>query len=483
LSVTYYLAIDAGTTGVRAIVFAHDGTARGASYRELRMSYPRPGWVEQDPEELWASTLAVVGEALKAARCDVAEVAAVGVANQRASAVAWDAKTLRALGPMIVWQDVRTAERCIDLGNRGFFVTPNTSATKFEWLVRNVPAAAEAAASDRLRLGTPDSFLCAKLTGGRHASDHSNASTTGIYAHMEHAWDGALLEALELQPSWMPELVDSSGVIGAAHGAIVGSNAPLASMAGDQQASLYGLGCRAAGQTKCSYGTAAMVDANTGAAIMMGGPGSYPLVAWSVGGEISYCVEGTVITAGAAIQWLRDGLGVIASAAEVSALAETVGDAGGVWVVPAFQGLGTPHSVSGARALVGGLSRGSTRAHVARAFLEGIAHRVTDAAECVWEACERPSALRVDGGASESDTLLQMQADLLGMPVERSSVREGAALGAAALAANAVRPGEAEALASWRPRRVFEPRASAAEREERRATWKRRLALAAQETA
>jgi glycerol kinase len=478
-----YLAIDAGTTGVRAIVFGADGAQGGAAYRELRMQYPQPGWVEQDPEELWASTQAVIADALRAAHADAREIAAIGIANQRASAVAWDAKTLRALAPMIVWQDVRTAERCLELGNQGFFVTPNTTATKLEWIVRHVPAAAAAAASGRLRLGTPDSFLCAKLTGGRHVTDHSNASTTGLYAHMDHAWDGALLDALEVRSAWMPELVDSSGVVGSADERILAGAGPVAALSGDQQASLYGLGCHAAGQTKCSYGTAAMVDANTGAAIMMGGPGSYPLVAWSVNGEIAYCVEGTVITAGAAVQWLRDGLGVITSAAEVTALAATIADSGGVWVVPAFQGLGTPLSVSGARALVGGLSRGSTRAHVARAFLEGIAERVTDAAECVWEACERPAALRVDGGASESDVLLQMQADLLGIAVERSAVRDGAALGAAALAARAVRSNESETLAAWRPQRVFEPRIDPAEREARRATWTRRVALAAQETA
>jgi glycerol kinase len=300
---------------------------------------------------------------------------------------------------------------------------------------------------------------------------------------MDRCWDGALLGALALDAGTMPELVDSSALLASADESTIGARVPIAALAGDQQASLYGLGCHAAGQTKCSYGTAAMVDANTGEAIMMGGPGSYPLVAWGVNGALSYCVEGTVITAGAAIQWLRDGIGVIADAAEVAALAGSVSDSGGVWVVPAFQGLGTPIAASGARALVGGLSRGSTRAHLARAFVEGIAQRVTDAAECVWEACERPPALRVDGGASANDLLLQLQADLLGIRVERSPVRDGAALGAAALAARAVDMAAKDAgLAPWQPDSVFEPRISVTEREERRAVWKRRLALAAQES-
>jgi glycerol kinase len=478
------LAIDAGTTGVRAIVFARDGAIRASAYRELTMLYPRPGWVEQDAEDLWSRTLAVIGEALSTARIAPTALSAIGITNQRASAVAWDASSLRALAPMIVWQDVRTAERCIELGNEGFFVTPNTSATKFEWIARHVPAAAEAGAGKRLRFGTPDAFLCAKLSGGRHVSDHSNASTTGMYAHMERRWDTALVEALELDSRALPELVDSSARLADSDAGAIGARIPIAALAGDQQASLYGLQCIEAGQTKCSYGTAAMVDANTGPAIMMGGPGSYPLVAWSIDGAITYCVEGTVITAGAAVQWLRDGLGLIASAADVGALAASVPDTGGVWVVPAFQGLGTPVGSSTARALVGGLSRGSTRAHVARAFLEGIAQRATDAAECVWEACERPPVLRVDGGASANDLLLQLQADLLGVPVERSSVRDGAALGAAALAARAVdAAGEHGALATWRPDKVFEPRVSGAQRDERRAVWKRRLALAAQESA
>jgi glycerol kinase len=476
---SHLLSIDAGTTGVRAIVFARDGSIRGSSYRELVMDYPRPGWVEQDAEDLWSRTTAVVREALSMAKCAPSDIGAIGITNQRASAVAWDASTLRAVAPMIVWQDVRTADRCVELGERGFFVTPNTSATKFEWIARNVAAAGQAASAGRLRFGTPDSFLCAKLSGGRHVSDHSNASTTGLYAHMERRWDAALLAALALDERAMPELVESSAVLAESDEATFGARVPIAALAGDQQASLYGLRCREPGQTKCSYGTAAMVDVNTGEAIMMGGPGSYPLVAWGVAGALTYCVEGTVITAGAAIQWLRDGLGVITTAAEVTALAESVRDCAGVWVVPAFQGLGTPIGASGARALVGGLSRGSTRAHVARAFLEGIAQRVTDAAECVWEACERPSALRADGGASANDQLLQLQADLLGIRVERSPVRDGAALGAAALAARAV-GSASDDFAPWRPDRIFEPTIRDAERIERRAAWKRRLALAAE---
>jgi glycerol kinase len=463
------LAIDAGTTGVRAIVFGDDGQVVGAAYRELLMLYPQPGWVEQDPEDLWLRTKTVIAEAISNAGCEPGHIVAVGVANQRSSAVAWDCATLLPLARMLVWQDTRTADRCAQLGHQGFFVTPNMAVTKFEWILQNVPAARAAAAAGRLRCGTPDAYLCAKLSGGCHATDYSNAATTGLYSHLERTWDATLMASIGIDHGTLPTIVDSSSTIATTDAAVVGFAVPIAALCGDQQSSLYGLGCRVPGSTKCSYGTAAMVDANSGSAITMGGPGTYPLVAWSIAGELTYCVEGTVVTAGAAVQWLRDGLAVIAEASELSALAASVPDSGGVWAIPAFQGLGTPFAAATVRASIGGLSRGSTRAHLARAFLDGIAQRVTDVAASVWESGQRPSALRADGGASANDTLMQMQADLLGMPVERSSIREGAALGVAMLARRAI--GDDIDDAPWSPDRAFEPRISDAERQERREAW------------
>ncbi len=470
------LAIDAGTTGVRAVVYDERATPVATAYRELAMSYPRPGWVEQDASLLWKRTREAIAAALEAADLAPVDTGAIGITNQRASVVAWDANTLEPLCPMIVWQDVRTAERCRELGEQGLFITVNMAASKLEWIVKHVDRAREAAARGTLRVGTPDSFLCARLSNGAHATDHSNASTTGFYAHFERRWDANTLAALDIDAGILPAIVETAGVVAETDSEAFGARVPLAALCGDQQAALYGLGCLEPGATKCTYGTAAMVDANSGDQIAIGAPGTYPLVAWSIDGKTTFCVEGNVITAGAAVQWLRDTLGLIADAGEITALAGAVEDSGGVWVVPAFQGLGTPFAATAARATIGGLSRASTRAHIARAVLEGIAQRVVDAAEAVWQAGAKPAVLRVDGGASANDVLLQMQADLLGMPVERSAARDGAALGAALLAARATKIWPDDAIA-WRPDAVFEPKIDDCEREARRAAWRRRIEL------
>jgi glycerol kinase len=482
--VGHVLAIDAGSTGVRAVIVAPDGRAVAAAYRELTVAFPHPGWVEQDAEELWTATRGVVADAIEKAALRPGSLAAIGIANQRSSIMAWDANGVEPLSPIIGWQDMRGAARAEELSAQGFYVTPLMAVTKAEWILRNLPAAASAAAAGRLRFGTPNSWLCARLTGGLHATDHANASATGLYAYLEGTWDSALLDALSIQPACMPALVDSSGVVGHTIEEAIGAAVPLAAMSGDQQASLFGLGCTERGQTKCSYGTSAMVDANSASDIAIGGPGTYPLVAWTMGGTTTYCIEGNVVTAGAAVQWLRDGAGFVTEAADTAALAESVPDSAGVWAVPAFQGIGTPIGESGARAVIGGLSRGSTRAHIVRAVLEGVAQRVADAAETVWEAGARPAALRADGGASANDFLMQTQADLLGLPVERSAEHDGAALGAARLAAIAVGAWDGADLASsWTPQRVFEPVLGEDARQTSRAIWKRRLHLAAGELA
>ena len=475
------LALDAGTTGVRAIVFDTGGSARASAYRELETVYPEPGRCEQDLDGVWTRTREVIDEALGRAGVAAADVAALGIANQRSSVGAWESETLQPVSPMLTWQDSRGRRRADELQAEGFFVTANVAVTKAEWIVKNVPDAARLAASGKLRLGGVESWLVARLTGGRHVTDHSNASATGFYAHFEGGWEKNLLAKTGVPESAVPELVDSSGTVASTDPAAFGAAVPLAGICGDQQASLFGLGCFDAGTTKCSYGTSAMVDTVCGDSLALGGANTYPLVAWKIGERVTWAIEGSVITAGAAVQWLRDGLGVLGDAAESAAVAASMPDSGGAWAVPAFEGIGTPLAVPAARATIGGISRGTTRAHVVRAVLEGIAHRVADAAEAVWHDGPRPDALRADGGASRNDLLMQMQADFLGMPVECAAETDGSALGAAMLAAEGAGLEEARAARAWRPARRFEPSWTQARREEARANWARRIALVAGE--
>ncbi len=464
------LAIDAGSTGVRAALFDGRGASIASAYQELAIRFPKAGWVEQDAEAVWAATAAVAAKAIEGAGRQV-RIDAVAIANQRASVVAWDGKTLEALSPLISWQDVRARERCRELQAQGLFVTPNLAVTKLEWILRHIPAARSAAARGRLRFGTLDSWLAAKWASGLHVTDHANASATGLYAHLTRGWDEQVLAAIGVDRRWLPEIVDSAGIVGSVTSGAPAAGAPLAAICGDQQASLFGLGCWARGQAKCSYGTAAMVDLNSGGEIAIGGAGTYPLVGWSLAGQATYCIEGSVITAGAAVQWLRDGLGLIEQVADSDRLAREAPEGGEVWAVPAFQGLGTPWVSSESRALIGGLSRASTGADVARAVLEGVAHRVADVAEAVWQGSRAASALRVDGGASRNDFLMQRQADFLGLPVERGAESDGAALGVAALAARVL----GEEWDVWRLERAFEPSLSDEERERERKRWRRRV--------
>ncbi len=473
----YVMGIDAGTTGVRALVFDERGHAVSTAYREIHSSYPRPQWMEQDPLEVWTSTRAVIGEAIAAASATPADVAAVGITNQRSSIVAWDGPTGKPLSRMLIWQDTRTAERCRELQDQGLYITPMMAASKAEWIVRNLPEAREAREQGRLRLGTPNAFLAACLCGDINVSDHGNASPTGLYSYFEHAWDPAPLAALGLDTGVLPKLVDSSGEIARTRPDAFGAEVALAGMAGDQQASLFGLGCIEMSQAKCSYGTSAMITMNSGESVAFGGTGTYPIVAWRFGGRTVFSLEGQVVTAGAAVQWLRDGIGVVSDAAESAALAEGAGSTGGVWAVPAFQGLGTPMMQAEAKAMIGGLSRGSTRGQIVRAVLEGIAQRVADVAESIAEGVSAPTILRADGGASRNDFLMQAQADFLGVPVERSSFADGAALGAARLAGCGVGVWPQEMTHHFEIERTFEPAISADERQSRRAQWKKRLAL------
>ena len=475
---SHVLAIDEGGTGVRAHVFDHDGRQAATAYAEIALAYPRPGWVEHDPEAIWAHTESVVDAALGAAGIAAGDLGGIGIANQRASIVVWDADSGRPIYPAISWQDLRTATHCAELGTRGFLFNPMQSATKFAWILREVPGARARARAGGLRFGTLDTWLGWRLSAGAvYVTDPSNASCTGLYDYVGNRWDEALLETLGLPAVSMPAIVPTSAVAGTSAPGLLGAAVPLAARAGDQQAAVFGQLRHQPGMTKITYGTAAMMDLNVGRSLRLSPHGAFPLVLWQLGEVLTYCLEASVITAGAAIQWLRDGLGIIRDPAECGPLAESVPDSAGVWCVPAFQGLGTPYLDERARAQLGGLSRGAGRAHVVRAVLEGIAARCCELLE-VLRADAAPAeidVLRVDGGAARCDFLLQCQADLAGIPLERAEVLDAASLGAAYLAglATGFWHDTAELAAVWRRDRVFEPRVGADERAERLARWHR----------
>lgn len=473
----HVLALDEGTTGVRAAVLDGRGAIRAEAYREVSASFPRPGWVEQDAAGLWAATLEMARRALAEAGLRAADLAAVGITNQRGSAVLFR-RSGEPLGPVLGWQDQRTTERCAELLGQGLFVLPMTAATKLEWLVREhgrgVPPA-------ELRCGTIDTWLASCLTDHEiQASDHSNLSSSGLYDLVAGGWDDRALEILALDRAWLPAIVETAAVVGETAEVALGARVSLASLSGDQHAAMYAEACLEAGAVKLTIGTSGMMQIHAGGEIGTPGPGAYPLVLWSLDGRRSFCHEGATITAGAAAQWLRDGLGLVANLAEIEGLARSVPSSEGVWAVPAFQGLGTPHLDIQARALIGGLSRGATRAHVARAVLEGVAWRAAEVFDALTANLpERPERIRVDGGASANDLLLELLADAAGVAVERSAVREAAVLGAGLLAGRAVGLWtDADVARAWRRDRTFEPRTSEDERLARREAWSRRVALA-----
>ncbi len=475
------LAIDEGTTGVRAMVFDEHSVLVGAAYEEVGAAFPRPGWMEQDPLALWAATQRVIGAALRAAGRRPSEIAAIGVATQRATTIVWERASGRPIYPAISWQDTRTAGRVAELLEQGVFTNSMASSTKLEWILR-APAARGRNARE-LCFGTVDSWLVWQLSGGRiHVTDHSNASCTGLYDFPGGGWDAAVLDRIGLPDAVLPAIVPSSHHYGEADAAAFGSAVPLAGIAGDQQAAMFGeLGVEC-GAVKVTFGTSAMLDVNTGEFPVLSLNGAYPLILWGLGGERRCCLEGSVMTAGAAVQWLRDGLGVIASPADCGALAASVPDSGGVWAVPALQGLGTPYMDPGGRAVIGGVSRGTTRAHIARAVLEGIAYRTREALDVLLRdaQAERPERLRVDGGMAANDVFLHCLADALGSPVERPETVQATALGAAYLAGMGVGVWSSidDVRHAWRTGGVFEPRCSADERETRFAAWQEVIAAA-----
>jgi glycerol kinase len=485
------LAIDQGTTGSTALLLDARGAVTARGYAELPQHFPRPGWVEHDGEEIWASVRAAVGRALRAAGGRT-RLAAIGITNQRETTLLWSRRTGRPVARAIGWQDRRTSERCARLRREGFAAEarrrtglvpdPYFSATKLEWLLREDRARAARARRGELAFGTVDAWLLWKLTGGAvHATDPTNASRTLLFNLRGRRWDDALLERFGVPRGVLPEVRASSGIFGKTRATgFLPDGIPIAGIAGDQQAALFGQGCVAPGQSKNTYGTGAFLLLHTGARPVLSRAGLLTTIACGPRGEPAYALEGSAFIAGAAIQWLRDGLGILARAAESEALAASVPDAGGVVLVPAFVGLGAPYWRPDVRGALLGLTRGTTRAHVARATLEALAFQSRDLVEAMArDAGRRVRALRVDGGAAANDLLMQYQADLLGVPVERPTVIETTALGAGLLAglATGFWSSPAGLARARRVERRFRPRRDRAWREAEYGRWKRAVAM------
>ncbi|MBO0836882.1 MAG: glycerol kinase GlpK [Actinobacteria bacterium] len=476
------LAIDAGTTGVTALVVTADGGVAGRGYQEFRQYFPQPGWVEHLPVGIWRATLAACAQALAAAGSPA--IASVGITNQRETAVIWDRATLTAPRRAIVWQDRRTAALCDQLradGHEprvaaltGLRIDPYFTATKLTWLAQHEPAVWAGVRDGSLAVGTVDAYLVARLTSGRrHITDASNASRTLLFDLEAGQWSAELCELFSVPPHALPEVVPSTGVVGHTDpDAFLGLSAPIAGIAGDQQAALFGQVCFEPGAAKCTYGTGSFVLVNTGSQVVRSEAGLLTTVAWlDSSGALTYALEGSVFVTGAAIQWLRDGLGLLENAGQSESLAATVPDSGGVVFVPALTGLGAPDWDPDARGAIFGLTRGTTRAHLIRAALEAIAFEVRDVIDVMaantsavlagdaGDAGAEGQALRADGGASTNDLLMQLQADQIQRPVERPVVAETTGLGAAFLAglATGVWSSRAELASTWQLDRRFTP--------------------------
>jgi glycerol kinase len=474
---SHVLAIDAGTTGVTALVLDGEGSVLAKGYREFPQSFPRLGWVEHDPDDWWDALLASSADALGASGVEPSGLAAIGLTNQRETTALWDRETLRPVHPAIVWQDRRTAGLCEALRGEGWeerirdrtglVIDPYFSGTKLAWLLDNVEGAREDADRTRLAFGTVDSYVLARLTAGRvHATDRTNASRTMLFDIHDLAWDGEILDRLRIPRSVLPEVRPSSTRFGLTDPqAFLGVSIPISGLAGDQQAALFGQACFQPGQTKNTYGTGSFVLMNTGNRPARSRSGLITTMACGVGEEPVYALEGSIFVTGAAIQWLRDGLNLIGHAGEAGPLAASVPDAGGAYFVPALTGLGAPWWDPYARGTIIGLTRGTTRNHLVRAAVEAMAYQTRDVVAAMQADAELPLIeMKADGGASVMDVLLQFQADLLGVPVVRPVVPETTALGAAYLAglAEGVWP-DLDAISTyWQAERTFEPHGGAA---------------------
>ena len=471
------LALDQGTTSSRAVLVDAEGRIVASAQRELTQHFPQPGWVEQDAGEIWATQRDTAQDVLAKAGlgsdgAGLERVAAIGITNQRETTIVWDRATGEPVAPAIVWQDRRTADACEELRRAGsgplvrrttgLLLDPYFSATKLRWILDSVPDAMARARAGELAFGTVDSWLIWQLTRGRrHVTDASNASRTLLYDIGRGDWDDELLDVFGVPRAVLPEVCDSSGVVGESDAEVFGAAIPIAGLAGDQQAALFGQACTRPGLTKVTYGTGCFLLMHSGDEPVTAPDGLLTTVALQRGGRRTYAIEGSVFIGGAVVQWLRDGLGVAGDAAQIAALAESVGSSAGVYFVPALTGLGAPHWDPQARGAIFGITRGTTAAHVARAALEGVAFQVNDLVAAIVEGCHlKPREVRADGGASRGDLLLQTQADLLDVPVLRAAQPESTALGAAYLAGLAVGlwRDEAEVGELWRAARRFEPR-------------------------
>ncbi len=482
---SFILSLDQGTTSSRAIVFDHAGAICATAQKEIQQIFPQTGWVEHDPREIWSSQIEVARSALARAGLKAGDLAAIGITNQRETTVLWDRKTGEPIHNAIVWQDRRTAGFCDELKRAGheelihrkagLVIDAYFSGSKLRWLLDHVPGARERARHGELAFGTVDSWLLWNLTGGAlHVTDPSNASRTMLFNIQTSTWDEELLRVLEVPREVLPEVRSSSEGYGETAAGLFEVPVPIAGVAGDQQAALFGQNCFSRGLAKNTFGTGCFMLMNIGEQPAPSRHRLLSTVAWKTQGRTEYALEGSVFIGGAVVQWLRDGLGLIRSSGEIEALAASVPDCGGVYLVPAFAGLGAPHWDQYARGTITGLTRGTTAAHLARAALEGIAFQVADVLDVMKEDSGIGlSELRVDGGAARNNLLMQFQADILRVPILRPKIVETTALGAAYLAGLAVGfwKDRAEVQRSWEAERVFEPKQSADQAAYRRSRW------------
>jgi glycerol kinase len=483
----YILALDQGTTSSRTIVFDQSGTVVASAQQEFRQIFPKPGWVEHDAREIWATQSHTATEAIRKAGVTGSDIAGIGITNQRETTLVWDRDTGIPVHHAIVWQDRRTAAACDRLKARGLapmikrktglVIDAYFSGTKLEWILRHVPGVRAKAKAGKLAFGTVDSWLVWNLTGGRvHVTDPSNASRTMLFNLRTGDWDDELLEVFGVPRSVLPTVRSSSEVYGET--TLFGGRVPIAGIAGDQQAALFGQACTQPGMVKNTYGTGCFMLMNTGTKPIASKNNLLTTVAWRIGKRTEYALEGSIFIAGAVVQWLRDGLGIIKSSSEVEALAAQVTDPDGVYLVPAFAGLGAPHWDQYARGLVAGVTRGTTAAHIARAALEGIAFQVGDVLRAMEaDAHIKLKELRVDGGASANNLLMQFQSNLLSVPVVRPKVTETTALGAAYLAGLAVGywKDQQQIAAQWQADRRFKPAMTRAQRTRLETGWRKAL--------
>ena len=481
------MALDQGTTSSRTILFDENGIIVAEANASLDCHFPQSGWVEQVPEDIWSSQRETIEAALAQAKLSMKDINAVGITNQRESTIAWNRKTGEALGPAINWQCRRTADFCEELKAEGFdrvlrnktgLVTdPYFSGTKMRWILENVPDARKQADRGNLCFGTVDSWLIWKLTGGRvHATEISNASRTLVFNINTCAWDDEILSRFGIPRETLPEVKPSSGVIAMVNPELIGGEAPIAGVAGDQQAALFGQACFEAGMAKNTYGTGCFMISNTGSEMVFSQHGLLTTIAWQIGDEVTYALEGSVFIAGALVQWLRDGLEFFKDASETQAMAESVSDSGGVFVVPAFVGLGAPHWDPYARGTIVGLTRDTNRNHIVRASLEAIAYQSAEVLRSIAnDTGVELKELRIDGGAAANDFLCQFQADLLGMKVTRPKILETTAMGAAFLAGLAVSvwKDQAQIRKLWQEEKTFAANISREDANQKMDAWNR----------